>query len=43
MINIMQLKVKIKIFLNSFNYARTTDFTEICKLLTEILEEIDIK
>jgi len=28
---------------NSFNYARTIDFNEICKLLTEILEEIDIK
>lgn len=28
---------------NSFNYARTIDFTEICRFLTEILEKIDIK
>ena len=28
---------------NSFNYARTTDFTEICKLLTNAIAEETIK
>ena len=28
---------------NSFNYARTINFNEICKFLIEILEKIDIK
>ena len=38
-----EMLVRWENYRNSFNYARTTDFTEICKLLTEILEEIDIK
>ena len=38
-----EMLVRWENYRNSFNYARTIDFNEICKLLTEILEEIDIK
>ena len=38
-----EMLVRWENYRNSFNYARTIDFTEICKLLTKILEEIDIK
>ena len=38
-----EMLVRWENYQNSFNYARTIDFTEICKLLTEILEKIDIK
>ena len=38
-----EMLVRWEKYRNSFNYARTIDFNEICKLLTEILEEIDIK
>lgn len=38
-----EMLVRWENYRNSFNYARTIDFNEICKLLTEILEKIDIK
>ena len=38
-----EMLVRWKNYQNSFNYARTIDFTEICKFLTGILEKIDIK
>ena len=38
-----EMLVRWENYRNSFNYARTIDFNEICKLLTKILEEIDIK
>ena len=38
-----EMLVRWENYRNSFNYARTIDFTEICKFLTEILEKIDIK
>lgn len=38
-----EMLVRWKNYQNSFNYARTIDFTEICKFLTEILVKIDIK
>ena len=38
-----EMRVRWKNYQNSFNYARTIDFTEICKFLTEILVKIDIK
>ena len=38
-----EMLVRWENYRNSFNYARTIDFNEICKLLTEILKEIDIK
>jgi len=38
-----EMLVRWENYQNSFNYARTIDFNEICKLLTEILEKIDIK
>lgn len=41
--NNSEMLVRWENYRNSFNYARTIDFNEICKLLTKILEEIDIK
>lgn len=38
-----EMLVRWENYRNSFNYARTIDFNEICKLLTEILEKIEIK
>lgn len=38
-----EMLVRWENYRNSFNYARTIDFTEICRFLTEILEKIDIK
>ena len=38
-----EMLVRWENYRNSFNYARTIDFTEICKFLKEILEKIDIK
>ena len=38
-----EMLVRWENYRNSFNYARTIDFNKMCKLLTEILEEIDIK
>ena len=38
-----EMLVRWENYRNSFNYARTINFTEICKFLTEILEKIDIK
>ena len=38
-----EMLVRWENYRNSFNYARTIDFTEICRLLTELLEKIDIK
>ena len=38
-----EMLVRLENYRNSFNYARTIDFNEICKLLTEILEKIEIK
>lgn len=37
-----EMLVRWENYRNSFNYARTIDFNEICKLLTEILEKIEI-
>lgn len=38
-----EMLVRWENYQNSFNYARTIDFTEICIFLIEILEKIDIK
>ena len=38
-----EMLVRWENYQNSFNYARTIDFTGICKFLMEILEKIDIK
>ena len=38
-----EMLIRWENYRNSFNYARTIDFTEICRLLTELLEKIDIK
>lgn len=38
-----EMLIRWENYRNSFNYARTIDFIEICKFLTEILEKIDIK
>ena len=38
-----EMLVRWENYQNSFNYARTIDFTEICRFLIEILEKIDIK
>lgn len=38
-----EMLVRWENYRNSFNYARTIDFNEICKLLTGILEKIEIK
>ena len=38
-----EMLVRWENYRNSFNYARTIDFNEICKLLTEIFEKIEIK
>ena len=38
-----EMLVRWENYQNSFNYARTINFNEICKFLIEILEKIDIK